>query len=148
MDTSVQPQRVESTSAKIYPPSTWELTSSRFLADLAKFWTIPTLSAPQTVYLCFEVLHGYDAEPMRDLNGKPIDFDAEYKDGMDIFEWAFGGDFGRGMRRLQERAERPFPNRMKSTPKLLTRILLLHYARGILKAQQSANEVSHKTAAE
>ena len=126
----------------------WQLTSSTFLAELAGFWTIPDLSAPQTVYLCFEVLLRYEGGVLHDLDGKPIDFDAEYQDGMDIFEWAWGVDWGRSMRRIQERAERPFPNRMKSTPKLLTRILLLHYAREIRQAQMSADEAEQKTAAE
>jgi len=72
---------------------------------------------------------------LRDITGEPIDLFADFRDGMDVFEWSWGGDWGRSMRRVLERSKRPFRNRLKHSPKLLMRILLLHYAREIRRAR-------------
>lgn len=118
-----------------HPPRKWELTSAPFLAQLAKDLTVPELSAPQIVYQALDVLLNQHEGTLYGFDKKPIDLFGEFKDGEDVIEWAFGGDWGRGMRRFLERAERPFRNQMKSTPKLLMRILLLHYSREIRRCK-------------
>lgn len=118
-----------------HAPRKWELTSAPFLAQLAKDLTVPNLSAPQIVYQAIGVLLNQYEGTLYGFDNKPIDLFGEYKNGLDIIEWAFGGDWGRGMRRLLERAERPFRNQMKSTPELLMRILLLHYSREIKRCK-------------
>tara|TARA_R110002072_G_scaffold150788_2_gene299376 strand:- start:12784 stop:13146 length:363 start_codon:yes stop_codon:yes gene_type:complete len=102
-----------------------------FLAQLAKDLVAPNLSVPQTVYLAISELLSHSEGTLYDLQGKPIDLNGEFKNGLDVIEWALGADWGRGMRRLLERVDRPFRNQMKATPALLMRILLLHYAREI-----------------
>ena len=118
-------------SCNYHAPRKWELTSAPFLAQLAKDFTASDLSAPQIVYGALDGLFNQHEGTLYGFDKKPIDLFGEFKDGEDVIEWAFGGDWGRGMRRLLERAERPFRNQMKSTPKLLMRILLLHYSREI-----------------
>ncbi|MCF6277645.1 MAG: hypothetical protein L3J16_02705 [Anaerolineales bacterium] len=115
----------------------WELMSAPFLAQLAKDLTIPDLPAPQIVYQALNVLLNQHEGALYGFDKKPIDLFGEYKNGLDIIEWAFGGDWGRGMRRLLERAERPFRNQMKSTPKLMMRIYLLSCARDISRCRSS-----------
>lgn len=91
-------------------------------------------------------LFGFPASP--GAVPKSLDLDAAFKDGLDVFEWAFGGDWARSMGRFQERAERPFKNLMKQSDKLLMRILLLHYAREIKLCRTSGICASRKLAAE
>ena len=118
-----------------HAPRKWELMSATFLAQLAKDLSVPDMPAPQIVYQAIGVLLNQHEGALYGFDKKPIDLFGEYKNGLDIIEWAFGGDWGRGMRRLLERAERPFRNQMKSTPQLLMRILLLHYAREIRRCE-------------
>ncbi|WP_297339519.1 hypothetical protein [Pseudophaeobacter sp.] len=131
-------------TADFHPPRKWKLTFAPFLTQMARDHYDPDLSAPQIVYQAINQLFNKHTGVLYDLDGKPIDLYAEFKDGEDVIEWAFGADWGRGMRRLLERRGRTFKNQMKSTPKLLMRILLLHYAREIRKcgaAQTNANGV-------
>lgn len=120
-------------TSDLHPPSKWKPTFAPFLTQLAWDCYDPDLSAPQIVYAAINDLFNNHTGILYGLDGKPIDLYAEFKDGEDVVEWAFGADWGRGMRRLLERRERPFKKQMKSTPKLLMRILLLHYAREIRK---------------
>ena len=113
-----------------YAPNKWKLTSPDFLADLARDLLIEGVPTSQIVYQAIDGLLSTDAV-LHDFEKKPIDLFGEYRDGLDVIEWALGGDWARGMRRLLERAKRPFRNQMKATPELLMRILLLHYAREI-----------------
>lgn len=114
-----------------YAPNKWVLTSPEFLAQLAKDLVVPDLPVPQIVYRAINELLNHGDCTLYDLKRQPIDLFGEFEGGEDVIEWAFGSDWGRGMRRLLERTERPFRNQMKATPKLLMRILLLHYAREI-----------------
>ena len=122
-----------------HAPDKWRLTSVAFLARLANDTAEPGLPIPQIVYRAFEELHNSSDGFLFDLNDQPIDFNREYKDGLDVFEWAFGKDWARGMRRFLERAERPFRNQMKQEEKLLMRILLLHYAREIRRCRTTGS---------
>ncbi|MCF6277221.1 MAG: hypothetical protein L3J16_00510 [Anaerolineales bacterium] len=118
-----------------HAPRKWEMASSTFLSQLAKDLTVPDLPAPQIVYQALNVLLNQHEGALYGFDKQPIDLFEMVADGEDVFDWAFGGDWGRGMRRLLERAERPFRNQMKSTPKLLMRILLLHYSREIRRCK-------------
>jgi len=120
-----------------HAPSKWKLTSVPFLEQLARDQLKPELPVPQIVYRAIDELYSHGAGTLLDLKKKPIDLFEEFKDGLDVVEWAFGGDWARGMRRLLERAERPFRNQMKANDKLLMRVLLLHYARKIHRCRTS-----------
>jgi hypothetical protein len=124
-------------TANFHPPSEWKLTFAPFLTQLARDHYDPDLSAPQIVYRAINDLLNGHSSTLHGLDGQPLNFFTEFKDGEDLIEWAFGADWGRGIRRLLERRERTFKNQMKSTPKLLMRILLLHYAREIRKCGAS-----------
>lgn len=118
-----------------HAPRKWELTSAVFVEQLAKDVSVPNLSVPQMVYRAISELLSYGDGTLYDLQGKTIDLNGEFSNGLDVIEWAFGADWGRGMRRLLERTERPFRNQMKATPTLLMRVLLLHYAREIRRCR-------------
>jgi len=120
-------------------PNKWVLTSPDFLAQLAKDLVVADLPVPQIVYRAINELLNHSESTLYDLKRQPIDLFGEFEGGEDVIEWAFGSDWGRGMRRLLERAERPFRNQMKATPKLLMRILLLHYAREIHRCRTSGH---------
>lgn len=114
-----------------FAPDVWELTSTTFPSDLAKDLYIPGVSSTQMVYAAIGELLNKSSGTLYDLQDEPIDLFKVFADGDDLIAWAFGKDWGRGMRRLLDRIEHPHRNRMKATPKLLMRVLLLHYARQI-----------------
>ena len=138
-----KPQAPVACTGGFYPPNTLELTSPDFLAKLASDLSVEGLASAQIVFQAIERLLSCEID-LYGFDKNPIDLFSEYRDGLDVIEWAFGGDWSRGMRRLLERAKRPFSNRMKATPQLLMRVLLLHYAREIQKqATISSSNLGH-----
>lgn len=138
-----KPQTSAVCTGGYYPPNTSELTSPEFLAKLASDLAVTGLSSAQIVFRTIDELLTCDII-LHDFDKNPIDLFGEYKAGLDVIDWAFGGDWSRGMHRLLERAKRPFSNRMKATPQLLMRVLLLHYAREIQKqATVSSSTLGH-----
>ena len=130
-------------TGELYPPNKWKLGSPAFLADLARKLSASGMPSSQIVFQAIDGLLSSDAV-LYGFDGKPIDLFGEYEDGLDVIEWSFGGDWARGVRRILERAERPFRNQMKATPKLMMRILLLHYSvvvRDCQETQRCSNAV-------
>ena len=133
----------------MYPPTDRKLVSVTFLAALAQDLWEDDLSIPQILYEAMEEILSYHTGKLYDrkkwviVDGKrvkknlPFNFDAEYKDGLDVIEWALGADWGRGTRRFLERRNTKFVNNAKATDRLLTRHLLLHYMREIRACRTS-----------
>lgn len=132
--TTRKPQAKTVCTGGFYPPNKWRLTSPKFLTNLATELSESGLPASQIVFQAIDALLSNEAV-LHDLDGNQIDMMGEYENGLDVIEWAFGGDWARGIRRLLERAERPFPNQMKATPKLMMRILLLYYSLQVRKCE-------------
>lgn len=114
-----------------YAPSIWKLTSPAFLAALAGYIAARGLPASQSVYWMLDKLYGQSTGTLHDLNERPIDLFATFKDAkgneIDIIDSSFGKSWARGMHRFLERCRKPFKNQMKRSPRLLMRILLMHY---------------------
>ncbi len=123
------PQAPKVCTCNHHAPTKFRLTSPVFLEQLAKGLYQPDVPASQILYGALEELLSHHTGTLHDLvEGNPIDLEAAYADGLDVIEWAFGGDWARGVRRLLDRANGGYRNSMKATPKLLLRVLLLHYA--------------------
>lgn len=138
----------------LYAPKVRVLIQQRFLAELAEHHCVPGVPRFQQALSAWNELYEHHEGTLYALpeksgaKPKPIDLEATYKDGVDVFDWAMGKDWSRGMGRFEERTKRPFKNLMKQSEKLLMRILLLHYAREIKLHRTLGLCSGHRLAAE